>query len=113
MGKKEEIHKNAVGGRYYYLLFFVFLMLINQFANFANITVIFIVSISLMAILFLNRKVSPDNMGFITIIQMISIVLMIGSYQYFSENYNRLNFFLNFFSGFSCAFSIYGLYFWV
>ena len=113
MKKNEEIHKNIVNHRYYYSLLLVFLIVLNQFANFANTIVIVSIFAFLLAILLLNKKTTPENMGVIVIFQMVSMVGMIGVYDYFSASHDRLNFFLNFATGFSCGLSVYGLYFGV
>lgn len=111
MNKSETIHKNTVDGRYGYLLLFVLLILLNQIISFAKpVVVIAVVALMLIA-LFSNRRITPDNLGFVAVIQMASIVGVIGAYDYFSISHDRLKFLLNFIFGFSCALSIYGLYY--
>lgn len=111
MNKSEAIHKNIVDGRYGYLLLFVLLISLNQIISFAKPIVVIAVATLMLIALFSNRRITPDNLGFVAIIQMTSIVGMIGVYDCFSISYDRLKFLLNFIFGFSCALSIYGLYY--
>jgi hypothetical protein len=111
MNKSEIIHKNTVDGRYGYLLLFVLLILINQIISFAKPIVVIVVAILMLIALFSNRKITPDNLGFVAILQVTSIVGTIGVYDYFFISHDRLKFLLNFICGFSCALSIYGLYY--
>lgn len=111
--KNKEIHRGIVDDRYYFLSTFVFLIFLSRFVYFANVNVIASILLLLLLSLYLNRKISLDNMGIVAVIQMISIVGMIGVYDYYSAGHNRLNFFLNFATGFSGGLSVYGLYFGV
>lgn len=107
----KEIHENIVSGRYLYLFVFVFLMVWNYFQPFSKVFVIFVVALAVLVVVISNRKISPDNMGLIAILHIVSIVGMIGFYDYFSNHHDRLNMFLNFGAGFSSALALYGIYF--
>lgn len=111
MNIEKKIHQNVVGSFYVHLLLCMVLICLNFLFEFANF--IAVASIFAFAALFLiiNRKISPDNLGTIAVVQMTAIVGMIGCYDYFSTGHDRLNFFLSLALGSSSAFSCYGFYF--
>ncbi|MFY3384222.1 hypothetical protein [Paracidovorax sp. MALMAid1276] len=107
----DEIHESVIEGRYYYFLLLMLLIALNWGLDFSRMTVVIVVSLSLMVVLLANRLISSFGIGWVAIVQMVSIVGMIGVYDYFSSEHDRLNFALNFAAGFSCALSCYGSYF--
>lgn len=111
MSVVDQIHESVIRGRCYYFLVLMLLIALNWDMDFSRMVVIIAVSLLLMIILLANRMISLFGIGWVGIIHMISIIGMIGVYDYFSSGHGRLNFALNFAAGFSCALSCYGSYF--
>ncbi|MFN4121123.1 MAG: hypothetical protein ACK4HJ_20145 [Acidovorax sp.] len=107
----DQIHESVIGGRHYYFFVLMLLIALNWELDFSRMVIIIAVSLLLMIILLTNRMISSFGIGWVGIIHMISIMGIIGVYDYFSLEHGRLNFALNFAAGFSCALSCYGSYF--
>lgn len=111
MSVGDQIHESVIGGRYHYFFVLMLLIALNWELDFSRMVIIIAVSLLLMIILLTNRMISSFGIGWVGIIHIISIMGIIGVYDYFSLGHSRLNFALNFAAGFSCALSCYGSYF--
>mgnify|MGYP003618711719 CR=1 FL=1 len=110
MNNSDKIDKSIKESRYIFLaLFIALLVYFYSFGEF-NLFMSLVVGCVFLIILLSNNFISNENKGGVAILHMVLIVLMIGTYDYFSIANDRLNNFANFFLPVAFLTTVYGFY---